>query len=669
MQEMQQSQSVGQPSMAPAPAAGADIWGTPFGGGGAFGGGAEWGGGAFGNQMGGPPMAPMLFLGSDGMDGNGNGGGPLMGAAGGLGQPAGMNDGFAGYGGDGGGGGYGGGMPVNGGGMPVNGGDSLGGVGTLGGATGRDSLPLDAPVGIRAERGREQLLDFLQQRAVSDADQLVGMLGVQNLDDLQVLMPEDLPKSLTPVQRRRLLMAINEAKQSTQRVDAPLSPGGQQLSSGGATSQPQSPLRMPLQPAPSSAPQPAGGGVSPVRGPVAAPVGRVMDAANFPALGGPGGGAGKDFPALGGGGGGLGIHAMVEQQQEPPQPVEPPRPNRGWEKGEIIQARAEAKAREEAQAQAATSGGAGSGGLNWQQEHQKRESEEAGGGDGGGTMPAANMLCGDWICSCGEHNFAKRQRCWKCRGRKTNNVITAAPREKKNAKPGDWTCGKCEADNFARRTACYRCSAKKPEGAIITGVNSGAQSEAQGKGGGAGAQGGAGGVAGGEGEARKLRDWPCAKCGVRNFKRNTRCFQCQALRESDQPPARSSGGGNESGEVEHGSKGGGGGGSGGPSGGGGFGASENEEHAAVETLTAMLRKSGGEQVVSVLVQYFAEANPQLKNAVLPRGAVGGPRKWFLKHAAVFQLSQPDAFGQSIVRLRASTPVAAAAPPSGGGGSG
>ena len=48
---------------------------------------------------------------------------------------------------------------------------------------------------------------------------------------------------------------------------------------------------------------------------------------------------------------------------------------------------------------------------------------------------------------------------------------------------------------------------------------------------------------------------------------------------------------------------------------------------SVVTDVHMLRKSGGEQVVSVLVQYFAEANPVLKNAVLPRGAVGGPRKW------------------------------------------
>ena len=78
----------------------------------------------------------------------------------------------------------------------------------------------------------------------------------------------------------------------------------------------------------------------------------------------------------------------------------------------------------------------------------------------------------------------------------------------------------------------------------------------------------------------------------------------------------------------------------------------------------MLRKcKNNEQVVSVLVQHFAETHAALKSAVLPRAAVGGPRKWFLKHSDYFQLGAPDNYGQSIVRLK-QVPSAAPAPSAG-----
>lgn len=32
-----------------------------------------------------------------------------------------------------------------------------------------------------------------------------------------------------------------------------------------------------------------------------------------------------------------------------------------------------------------------------------------------------------------------------------------------NAKPGDWKCS-CGASNFARRDSCFKCSEPKPEG-------------------------------------------------------------------------------------------------------------------------------------------------------------------------------------------------------------
>lgn len=55
---------------------------------------------------------------------------------------------------------------------------------------------------------------------------------------------------------------------------------------------------------------------------------------------------------------------------------------------------------------------------------------------------------------------------------------------------------------------------------------------------------------------------------------------------------------------------------------------EAVEREAVDVLVGMLRKLGGDQVISVLVQYFSMENPTLKNEVMPRGMAGGPRRWF-----------------------------------------
>jgi hypothetical protein len=52
------------------------------------------------------------------------------------------------------------------------------------------------------------------------------------------------------------------------------------------------------------------------------------------------------------------------------------------------------------------------------------------------------------------------------------------------------------------------------------------------------------------------------------------------------------------------------------------------EREAVDVLVGMLRKLGGGQVISVLVQYFSMEHPALKNEVMPRGMAGGPRRWF-----------------------------------------
>jgi len=196
-------------------------------------------------------------------------------------------------------------------------------------------------------------MSFLSARKVTEVEGVIGMLGVQTLGDLQELMPEDLEAlEITPLQRRRLLNAIEESKSGvTAPVDDPF-------------------------------------------------VGESAD------------GASEQMNA-------------VEQQgsvQEPEAPPEPAPAKRGWETAEV-------KAAREAAAHAAANEKPGAGadddeGLNWQQEMLQKQggtvtAEEASAGATSGQV----MLSGDWICGkCGEHNFARRTRCWKCRARNTGNA-------------------------------------------------------------------------------------------------------------------------------------------------------------------------------------------------------------------------------------------------------
>ena len=141
--------------------------------------------------------------------------------------------------------------------------------------------------------------------------------------------------------------------------------------------------------------------------------------------------------------------------------AEPVPAKRGWETAGVKAARIAAA---EAAASAPKSED-DDGSLNWQQEMLQNKggtvtAEEASAGATSGQV----MLSGDWICGkCGEHNFARRTRCWKCRARNTGNAVTVVgPTEKKAGKPGDWDCGKCSGANFARRKMCYQCGGPKP---------------------------------------------------------------------------------------------------------------------------------------------------------------------------------------------------------------
>jgi hypothetical protein len=84
------------------------------------------------------------------------------------------------------------------------------------------------------------------------------------------------------------------------------------------------------------------------------------------------------------------------------------------------------------------------------------------------------VRAGDWMCaSCGNHNYASRQSCYRCGiGKSTGG----APLMKQHGamwgavptgsvpsgmRPGDWICQVCNNHNFASKTACNRCQTAK----------------------------------------------------------------------------------------------------------------------------------------------------------------------------------------------------------------
>ncbi|KAM7533307.1 hypothetical protein Aperf_G00000126536 [Anoplocephala perfoliata] len=80
---------------------------------------------------------------------------------------------------------------------------------------------------------------------------------------------------------------------------------------------------------------------------------------------------------------------------------------------------------------------------------------------------------GDWVCSdsrCGNINFARRDKCYKCgRPKKGQGSYNSgkevgkefAEKSRGLFSPGDWECKGCGNVNWARRTACNVCNAPK----------------------------------------------------------------------------------------------------------------------------------------------------------------------------------------------------------------
>merc|ERR1719410_936388 len=63
------------------------------------------------------------------------------------------------------------------------------------------------------------------------------------------------------------------------------------------------------------------------------------------------------------------------------------------------------------------------------------------------------MKEGDWMCEeCGNHNFAHRVNCNKCKAVRSGY------------KNGDWICRGCKNHNFARQLQCKNCSGPRTDG-------------------------------------------------------------------------------------------------------------------------------------------------------------------------------------------------------------
>lgn len=141
------------------------------------------------------------------------------------------------------------------------------------------------------------------------------------------------------------------------------------------------------------------------------------------------------------------------------------------------------------------------------------------GGMGGGAGIPANAPSGfrpgDWICKCGNHNYAKRDTCGRCDGSKNEHDATHSQTRPQNFQIGDWMCV-CGAHNYRSKAACHKCNVTKDQGCVTTGTT---QSNPNFRGG----------------------DWMCT-CGNHNFASRTHCKICNLPKSAAEAATSTDGG-------------------------------------------------------------------------------------------------------------------------------
>ena len=172
------------------------------------------------------------------------------------------------------------------------------------------------------------------------------------------------------------------------------------------------------------------------------------------------------------------------------------------------------------------------------------------------TMDTHMRRPGDWMCpSCQNHNFASRVQCYRCHGAKPGSnpglPLAAHPRWggstapaappggaalPGDARPGDWMCP-CGNHNYASRVQCYRCGLAK---AMAQQGGVGAATVIAATGGGQLHHhhhqhhqyhgGGHGGGGGGMHSGMRPGDWVCNVCNNHNYASKTACNRCQTVK-------------------------------------------------------------------------------------------------------------------------------------------
>ncbi|KAJ9140949.1 hypothetical protein P3X46_031538 [Hevea brasiliensis] len=86
---------------------------------------------------------------------------------------------------------------------------------------------------------------------------------------------------------------------------------------------------------------------------------------------------------------------------------------------------------------------------------------------------------GDWYCTamnCGSHNYASRSSCYRCGAMKNDygsgyggdSMYGSDGSAPPGWKTGDWICSRmgCGEHNYASRTECYKCKTPRDYGGV-----------------------------------------------------------------------------------------------------------------------------------------------------------------------------------------------------------